>query len=158
MRVRSRLCHRTPRRFVRPEHPQPFQRQPRKMESGPARLPCQLASRNSTHSRLLTLAIRHPACKEFEAVYRNVWVKMALSSRRQASPLRVATGGDASWRPEARRRRSPAFRWKASSPAAATGGWMPAGLFALHFIDGNHYPCGSSRNSPTDSAIETEKL
>jgi len=33
---------------------------------------------------------------------------MAHSSSRQASPLRVATDGDASWRLEARRRRSPA--------------------------------------------------
>ena len=41
------------------------------------------------------------------AVWQNLWVKMALSSSGRASPLRVATGGDASWRLEARRRRSP---------------------------------------------------
>ncbi len=28
----------------------------------------------------------------------NLWVRMAHSSSRQASPLRVATGGDASWK------------------------------------------------------------
>ncbi len=42
------------------------------------------------------------------AVWQNLWGKMAHFSSRQASPLRVATGGDASWRLEARRRRSPA--------------------------------------------------
>lgn len=55
-------------------------------------------------------------------LWQNLWVKMVHSSSRQASPLRVATGGDASWRLEARRRRSPAFRWNAGPPAAASGG------------------------------------
>ena len=94
---------------------------------------------------------------ENKAVYRNLWVKMALSSRRQASPLRVATGGDASWRPEARHRRSPAFCRKAWSPAAAIGGQMPAGPIALHFLAGTRYPGGSPQNPPTDSADETKR-
>ncbi len=51
--------------------------------------------------------------KENPALPDNLWVKMTLSSSRQASPLRVATGSDASCRLKARRRRSPACCWKA---------------------------------------------
>ncbi len=65
------------------------------------------------------------------ALWQNLWVKMALSGSRQASPLRVATGGDASWRLEARRRRSPACCRKAGSPQAATGDRSPKGETAV---------------------------
>ena len=57
--------------------------------------------------------------------------KRALSSSRRASPLRVATGGDASWRREARRRRSPACCWKAWPPPAGSGEHMAASINAL---------------------------
>ena len=58
-------------------------------------------------------------------------------------------------RPEARRRRSPAFCRKAWSPAAAIGCQMPAGLIALHSLAGTRYPSGSPQNPPTDSIDET---
>ena len=69
---------------------------------------------------------------DFSAVWQNLWVKMALSSSGRASPLRVATGGDASWRLEARRRRSPA---RCLATAWGTGRWAASfrdvGSFAL---------------------------
>src|SRR5208283_1877170 len=68
---------------------------------------------------------------EIAALWQNLWVKMAHSASRQASPLRVATGGDASWRLEARRRRSPACWRNAWPPPAATSGRMLAGLITL---------------------------
>jgi len=64
----------------------------------------------------------------FWGAWQNLWVKMAHSSGRQASPLRVATGGDASWMLEARRRRSPACRRNAAPPSAATGDRMSEAL------------------------------
>jgi len=57
---------------------------------------------------LLTPAV--PALLAKGALQQNSWVRMAHFSSRRSSSLRVVTGGDAIWRLETRRRRSPGRR------------------------------------------------
>jgi hypothetical protein len=58
------------------------------------------------------------------ALWQNLWARMAHPKGRQASPLRVATGGDASWRLEARRHRSPACPWGVGTGSFNAAHWL----------------------------------
>jgi adenine-specific DNA-methyltransferase len=68
---------------------------------------------------------------EIKGLWQNLWLTMAHSDSRQASPLRVAPGGDASWRLEARRRRSPACCRNAWSPSAVTSVWSLSAIITM---------------------------
>ena len=81
---------------------------------------------------------------------------MKLSSSRQASPLRVATGGDASWRLKARHRRSPACCQKAWPAAQAISGRTLVSSIALYYTDKTTLLSEVIQNVPTDYAEEAE--
>ena len=92
------------------------------------------------------------------ALWQNLWVKKAQSGGRQASPLRMATGDDPSWRLETRRRRSPACRRTAWLPTMTTGDRSTEGSPAIQGVDDLMVTVLRPDSGPIDSAEEAKSV